>query len=300
MKLQDMGVVLREDEHRYFLDGKELMGITGMLSRQLFPGKYDDVDEETLKKASEYGKQVHKWCELYDTDGYRSNQQEVVEYSALCFTHDLYHEASEYIVTDGYFFASPIDKVFRCSDDEIELSDIKTTAELDRDYVRWQLSIYAYLFERQNPGAKATRLTAIWLRGDKSDYVQVERVPDDVVAELLQCEREGREFERKELAFASSALALPQNFTAQLKELHMQYEAYKAQLEAFKAQLLEQMQEHHVKTLDCEAFRATVVPESSSLTFDAKRFEAEEPELFERFKTKKQVRKSILKLTIRN
>ncbi len=71
---------------------------------------------------------------------------------------------------------------------KISLGDIKTTASLDREYLSWQLSIYAYLFELQNPLIKVDKLFGIWLRGNKSELVEIERKPDAEVKRLLECE----------------------------------------------------------------------------------------------------------------
>ena len=43
MILADSGVVFDKENHTYRLGDKQLWGITGMLSSQLFPEKYDFV-----------------------------------------------------------------------------------------------------------------------------------------------------------------------------------------------------------------------------------------------------------------
>ena len=55
-----------------------------------------------------------------------------------------------------------------------------------QESVRWQLSIYAYFFEVQNPGCNAVRLIGIWLRGKNHEIVEVERIPSEVVMNLLK------------------------------------------------------------------------------------------------------------------
>ncbi len=39
IELKNSGVIFNEEAHTYHLNGKELSGITGMLSRQLFDGR---------------------------------------------------------------------------------------------------------------------------------------------------------------------------------------------------------------------------------------------------------------------
>ena len=50
LALNNCGVILTED-HEYWLGDKRLTGITGIISRQLFPDKYKAVPEKVLKAA---------------------------------------------------------------------------------------------------------------------------------------------------------------------------------------------------------------------------------------------------------
>ena len=50
IELVKSSVVFSEENHTYFLGEKQLKGITGMISRQLFPNKYKDIPEYILKK----------------------------------------------------------------------------------------------------------------------------------------------------------------------------------------------------------------------------------------------------------
>lgn len=48
IKLVKSPVVFNEENHTYFLGEKQLRGITGMISRQLFPDKYKGVPDLSL------------------------------------------------------------------------------------------------------------------------------------------------------------------------------------------------------------------------------------------------------------
>lgn len=299
--LNSSSVFFDESTHTYINDTFDVLtGVTSILKRHLFADMYKGIDDEVLRKAAERGTAIHKEIEQYDKEGVQGEMSnELFNYARLCFDNDLKHEASEYLISDGEHVASQIDKVFRESDNEFSLADIKTTYTLNLDYVRWQLSIYAYLFERQNPGARVTHLYAIWLRGDKSKCEEVSRVPDDVVAELLRCDREGEEFKDKGMAKASSALAIPNEVIEQFISIKQLADKYVAEFETMKATLFEQMQNYNVKSWDCEAFKATVIPETTAMSFDSKAFEKAYPELYESFK-KQVTRKSSIKLTFRH
>lgn len=195
MDLIKSSVLFDKDTHTYTTpEGVRLQGITGIIERQLFPDKYSGVPEFVMKRAAERGSFVHEVCELVDDLDIDHESEEARNYQKIKESYGLQYEASEYLVSDNEHFASCIDKVYRESDSEFSLGDIKTTYKLDKEYVRWQLSIYAYLFERQNPGCKVVRLFAIWLRGSISELLEVERIPDGIILELLSAEIEGRKF----------------------------------------------------------------------------------------------------------
>lgn len=194
MELIKSNVLFNQEQHTYTLDGILLQGITGMIGRQLFPDKYSNIPKEILNAAARRGSLIHEAIELVDDLGVSNEMEEAKGYIDLKELYGLQYEASEYLVSDNENFASCIDKVYRESDNEFSLGDIKTTYELDKDYIRWQLSIYAYLFERQNSGCKAVRLFGIWLRGKIHELVEVERIPDWVVKDLLDAEINGRKF----------------------------------------------------------------------------------------------------------
>lgn len=165
MKLIKSQVIFNPDEHTYMLGDKELSGITSVISRQLFPDKYRDVPEDVLRKAAERGTMIHSICELVDDMGITHDSDEAQGYKELKDDWGLRYECSEYLVSDNERYASCIDKVYRENETDFTLGDIKTTYVLDKESVRWQLSIYAYFFELQNPGCNAVRLIGIWLRG---------------------------------------------------------------------------------------------------------------------------------------
>lgn len=194
MKLNKSRVIFDSENHRYTLDGKELSGITALLDRQLFKDKYTGIPEDILRKAAERGTYIHQCCELAD-EGFPTDCKEAINYKALKAKYNLAIEESEYLVSDNEHYASCIDKVYRYDEDTFYLGDIKTTYKLNKEYVMWQLSIYAYLFERQNPGAKVASIFAIWLRGDTHQIVELERVPKEKVERLLYCDSHGLQYE---------------------------------------------------------------------------------------------------------
>lgn len=177
-------VVFNELDHSYTLNGKRLSGVTSMLSRTLFRDKYKGISKEVLAKAADYGHNIHEQIELVDSLGVTSDTPAVQEYLRMKAELGLTTLEGEYLVSDEDMIASSIDIVFS----DLTLADIKTTSKLDMEYLSWQLSIYAYLFERQNPTLKVPRLLAIWLpksRYGRSMCVEVPRKAKETIEVLL-------------------------------------------------------------------------------------------------------------------
>ena len=191
--LHKSDVIFDPEAHTYSLNGVSLSGITGMINRQLFPDKYNNVPKDVLEKAAERGRFIHEVCQTLDDIGCDMGVEEAQNYSGLKLSHGLSYVCSEYLVSDNKHFASCIDKVYK-SDKGYSLGDIKTTYKLDKDYLRWQLSIYAYFFELNNPELKVDSLFGIWLKGHIAELVEIERIPDEVIIRLLECEVNGERF----------------------------------------------------------------------------------------------------------
>lgn len=66
IQLRDSKVLFNPEEHRYFLNGKELQGITVLLHKHVFPQMYADIPQFVLDRAAERGTMVHESIELYD------------------------------------------------------------------------------------------------------------------------------------------------------------------------------------------------------------------------------------------
>ncbi len=194
MELSKSNVIFDQEAHTYQLCGVPLSGITGVIERQLFPRKYDNIPKYILDNAAQRGRFIHEQIELADTLGIVPPCDEAKNYLEKIKKEGLTVEESEYLVSDNEHYASSIDKVFRKDETTFHLGDIKTTYKLDKESVRWQLSIYAYFFELQNVGAKVERLFGIWLRGKIADIVDVERIPNEIIVNLLACDLTGTQF----------------------------------------------------------------------------------------------------------
>lgn len=300
-QLNNSNVIYIEDTHEYFTNEfKKLHGITGFINDQLFPGKLDGIPESVLSLATERGKRVHEECENIDNEGIEAESKQGENYLRLKSDFGLTHIASEYIVTDNEFIASPIDKVYlgRYSDSVI-LGDIKTTYKLDMLYLSWQLSIYAYFFERQNTHLRVDALLAIWLRGEDTDsIVQVERIPDKEIEIFLQCCKEGLKY--VDNCSADSYVAklndLPAKVSNVEESVYQLIEMQKTldeQMNKFKSQLLELMKEAKADNIKGDLITITRKKAYQRESFDAKALKEKYQDVYDEFVKVSDVKESI-------
>ena len=286
IELKDSGVFFNEEAHEYWLGDKQLSGITGMLQRQLFPDEFDGISEATLNAAAEYGTGVHSSIEDFDKNWINDGTQETVDYIQICKDYGLVHEASEYNVSDGKAWSSNIDKVYRGSEDTFALGDIKTYGQMTSEKLekaKWQLSIYAYLFELQNKKAKVDKLFIIHLRSKQkkdgsfdhiNEIIFLGRIPSEICKDLLDTDLRGEQFQ--------NPYAIPKEWSSQEDTIRQLIETKKTaeeQLNIIKGKLLTDMEEKDVKTWATETMRITRKFPTIRNSFDLKAFRADNPGL---------------------
>lgn len=286
MELKNSGVVFNEELHEYWLGDKQLSGITGMIQRQLFPDEFEGVPEEMMMAAAEYGTDVHASIEDFDKHWINDGTQEVADYIEICKEHGLVHEYSEYCVTDGKNWASMIDKVYRFDDTTFDIGDIKTYGTMTSDKLekaRWQLSIYAYLFELQNKKAKIGRLFIIHLRNKLKkdgtfdhikDVIFVNRIPYDVCKELMDCDLRGEQF--------NNPYSIPENIRNQeseIRELIQTKNKVEERLSVLKSNILSEMEMLDVRSWFTDTMRLTRKLPGTRSSFDLQAFKKTHPDI---------------------
>ena len=212
------GLVFDEKEHRYFLNGKELFGVTGVITHQLYPNAFDGIPKKVLEASAEYGHQVHKILENWDKLWQKEeNSVELQDYISICREYGLCHEASEYLVCDGANYASACDKVYRIDDTTVSIGDIKTVyGDLSKpankqklERAQFQLSLYKYMFELMNPQMKVKDLFVLHIRCKNrqngtidriAKLIYVDPIPAEICKSLLEAELKGEQFVMPTLA----------------------------------------------------------------------------------------------------
>lgn len=295
MKLIESTVIFDPEAHTYHTpEGVQLQGITGMIRRQLFPDEYKDVPRHVLDNAAERGTAIHQLCELVDELGIEPDNPEAKAYIRLKADMGLEHVASEYLVSDNAHFASAIDKVY-ADGGKFVLADIKTTYRLNEEYVRWQLSIYAFLFELQNPGAEISGLLALWLRDGKASATPLERIPPEIITSLLEAEVEGRQF-----ANPYDTPAAPDSLPEKYRQMEQsivniirQQKYWEEQKKAMADGLMKEMVKAGAYSWEGEVIKVTRKAGTIREDFDKKRLKGDHPDIYAEYAKETPVAGSI-------
>jgi len=295
MELVKSRVEFNEVEHTYTLDGKQLRGITGILHEYICPGKYDGIPQATLAAAAARGHEIHSQCQMIiDGFGYANPAPEVKAFFDTPLVTSFI--AAEYLVSDEQNFASSIDIV----DDDLNLYDIKTTSTLDKEYLSWQLSIYAYLFEKQNPTLKVKGLYGAHLRDGAAIIVPIERIDDAIVADLLSAAADGlpwanplKEVGESLMQGAANDLARLADIETAIADIEAKAKAYAAERDQLKDGLLALMQQNGVKTFETDRLKLSVREASTRTTLDSAAVKKDLPEVFEKYAKTSPVKASL-------
>ncbi len=333
--LKKSAVVFDEATHTYRRGEREFSGITSLIHQVLMLGVYPDASDFVMKvqipKAGYYGTCVHKAIQTYDEIGIECTEYPEKEHPtagtlpAQDVTDELetYKDLSRSLRTiaceftvDYGDFASQIDSVKADKNDGIYLVDYKTN-NLDyypggeaglREYLSWQLSCYAFMFEHQT-GLKVKGLLAMWLRKKEGERWVIERKSDEDVQCLLSTvitrlepgkfiyfnEKmqvyDTNQFQRA-VTKATQSLAVPQEITKAIADLLRAEKIVKT----MKEKLRELMEQNGVTKWECDEFTASISKDSEATTFDTTSFKKSYPEIYKQF-TKTTTRKGAFKIT---
>lgn len=320
IQLVSSPVIFQENPHGYYLGSFQLSGITSLIHAATGLGVYEDASDYVknflVPKAGEKGTAVHNSIEHFDKTGDKITEYDLplnghLDVSAQLENYIKLKEgydalANEYTVSDNLMYASNIDNVWVSrSTGGIYLVDTKTN-NLDLfpggedaliEYLSWQLSCYAYLFEKQNPELKVEGLLGNWLRDEKCKQWVISRKDDAIIRQLLDCDYQVGEDGQFEYIIPDKSVftpkitsiapqetrLLPEQYISLITTILVQEREAKAQLEELKVKLKNAMLEHGITKWDSGEFTATIAKDSIVNSFDSTRFKKDHADLYEEY-----------------
>lgn len=187
-------IIFYEDKHIYLLNDWLVLPSVTQLLKKVFPKKYEGVPENILKAKSDYGTKVHKCIEIIETKkpkkpiayckrylGIDMYQEESIkQYLELKEKYNIEVLESEKIVHYKNLYAGTLD--IKGTVNGIScIIDIKTTYELDKEYVGWQNSLYEMADE------PVEKLFCLWLPKKRyGKLVEVNRIEQKKLLEVVE------------------------------------------------------------------------------------------------------------------
>lgn len=148
-----------ENEHLYLKNGILVKSVTQIL-QLIFPDKYKNVNKRILNKKAQFGTIGHAIIEHLDISNSDIIEKTIYsiqikdlevcirEYVRLCQKFKIEPLEHEKKVSYKYLFAGTLDLIANVNGIE-SLCDIKFTAELDKEYLAWQLGMYALALRKE-------------------------------------------------------------------------------------------------------------------------------------------------------
>lgn len=193
-----------EETHQYVLDGVLVPSVSEIL-HFIFPDKYKGVDKEILNKKAIYGTGLHEAIEMYEINIQIMTLDEAFNTTVFSKKLNYIQEASlrqyiklkrknnihvmdqEQIIHYEDLYAGRFDMIAKIGG-KMCLCDIKTTAELDMEYLSWQLSFYELA-----TGKRFDDLYAIWLpKKELGQLVKVQRKSEEDLKQMIKKFMESR------------------------------------------------------------------------------------------------------------
>lgn len=279
--------------HSYICGRKLLMGVTSLMKKHGLSPDYGDVPEAVLAKAAAKGTAVHSLLEDYDNGKPVPDDDEgnLKAYREL----GLKIHCSEYLVSDCETVATFIDKVY----EDCSLGDVKHTTTVHKRAVTWQLSIGAYLFEKQNPSKKVPHIYCIHVRGGKAKEIELQRIPNEQVKALLDAEREGRIYHDEEEVIDAGLVLQEQEMETLLDALDA-IAMYKAAMKAeeeraatLQEKLYAYMVDNNLDEMGCASGKFIRKAEYTRTSIDSAKLKKDLPDIYDRYQKVTTVKGSV-------
>ena len=182
-----------ESDHIYLKNGILVKSVTQIL-QLIFHDKYKNIDKRILNKKAMFGTRGHSIIEHLNLDdaedvdktilGIDNKDLEICirEYVRLVKTVKITPLEQEIRVSYKYLYGGTLDMIADI-DGKYSLCDIKFTAELDKEYLSWQLGMYALA-----KGVEFDKYYCIWLpKGKLGQLVEIiPKTKEEIIKKLKE------------------------------------------------------------------------------------------------------------------
>lgn len=311
-----MVIEFEEKDHIYSVNGEiASISVTELLAKHGLAPDYSGINKQKLRESAEKGKDVHKDLEnILNIAGYEPTTEQGKQFKEWV-DKNLDCGVGEQMLgyeRDGMIIAGTADVMGISKDRKfVIIGDHKNTAKFHREYVSWQVSLLDYFAKRLGKekvngkllnwkGAKEFYCFHYDPKTGKMTVYELEKVPDEEIEKLLDCEYNNTIYERPMLVI-----------DPELQEKYLQAEAHFMSIEEqakkaqetrdeLRAELLALFEKQGIKSWESpdKKLLVTYVVPFDRMGVDSKKLKENYPQAFTECQKLTKVKAS-LKVTIR-
>ena len=273
-------IVFCAEDHSYRLGDKILISVTQLLKKHGLSPDYSAVREDVLTAKAARGTLIHKEVEDYLKTGEQGFTSELYDFINIFEENSLNFAASEHIVHND-ILAGTIDLIGytaqgKC-DKTMYIGDIKTSVAVNKEAVRWQLSLYEYLH-----GFLFDKMVVFHL-GEKSKMIEVQRIPREQIEALLECERNGEIYQTQGLVVSPGTLAELCEVESLIKDIETQKKLADERAKTLREEIHKAMQEQGISSFETDDIKITLVEPYTRETIDSKKLKKDLPDIAKQY-----------------
>lgn len=310
-----MKITFDEKEHVYAINGDiAITSITALLHKHGLAPDYSKVDSEVLARKAEYGKEIHKDCELAvnDTD-YVPKTWQGTMYRR--WVSEIFNGAvAEQLVgidykKTGLLIGGTADLVAITKKGEYAIADIKNTAAVNAEYERWQQSLEDYFLRHCgeingkpfNGYTGATTFVSVHFGKEEGDFKTVYHnpIPDEEIERLLDAEYNGEIYQRPTLVVDNDLLSKwhdAETYFADIERLHKQAGE---KVKELREQLCTLMETQNIKSYEDDHIKITYKAPFDRQSVDSTKLKREYPNAYTACQKISRVKASVV-VTLKN
>ena len=311
-----MRIELQEDTHTYIINGDiASISVTELLHKHQLAPDYSGIKVEKMEQSAELGKKIHKDLEDVLNVFEHKPQTEQGKHFQEWVANNLDCGVGEQKLCldyKGMLIAGTADVMAISKDKQLVVADHKNTSKFQQEYVTWQVSILDYM-ARKLGKEKVNGKLLNW-KGATKFYCfhynpksgemkvhELEKIADEEIERLLECEFTNTIYKRKELAIDDTLKDKFLQAEKVLFEIESQYKQAKANAEAVREELLKKFEEQGIVSWESpnKLVKVTYVAPMDKISVDSTRLKKELPEIYKQYQKLTQ-QKGYIKITNRS
>ena len=183
-----------DELHLYLVNGVITPSVTQLLQKK-FPNKYTGIPARILEEKCKFGNSVHEFIEMVSRgetpslDNYPIHERLCCEqFLKLQKNHSIHSLRNEMLIHYKDKYCGRLDLI-ALIDDMYCLCDVKTTAKLDEEYLKYQLGLYYYALKEMGfvDIVDFDKFIAIWLpKKELGKLIEISKLTQEEFDEFMK------------------------------------------------------------------------------------------------------------------